>query len=187
MKVKSEWVKKKWKHPVYSEILLKINTRTLTVTQLAPEFKKTRNALIEQMHVLEEEGYLLRTKKPEGERNVVYFKVNWKKIVDGFHTYLKELRSDIKIKKEFAKDKDVQYCFQEIFKGYHNEKFYVPLEGIFRNIVLSTLESEIIYYRKNKVFEEWVLLLSDFRMSDDLFLYVFDNFIKKLNKRLSKD
>jgi len=187
MKVKSEWVKKKWKHPVYSEIILKINTRTVTVTQLAKEFKKTRNALIEQFHVLEQEDYLKRTKKPKGEKNKVYFQVNWEKIVNSFHAFLNEIRPDIPIKKNYAKDKDIQFYFQEIFKGYHQNKFYVPLKNIFENILNSPLWEELDLSTQHKLFIEWAELVKYFEFTDDLYLDVFNITINKLNKRLSQD
>tara|TARA_R100001530_G_C4280283_1_gene145411 strand:- start:207 stop:863 length:657 start_codon:yes stop_codon:yes gene_type:complete len=109
-------MREKLKNELYSEILFKINNRSVSVTAFSKEFDKSRISLRLNILALEKDNYLIR----EDKGKLKYFTINWKRIIKEFLHYLKE-RNKIeynKIDKSLLKNITKNKILQEYFKQY---------------------------------------------------------------------
>tara|TARA_Y100000310_G_scaffold309935_1_gene354549 strand:- start:86 stop:916 length:831 start_codon:yes stop_codon:yes gene_type:complete len=179
-KSSQELVKHKIKNPIYSEILIKLNTREVFLFDFVKEFNKARPTLLKQIQELEEEGFIKR--KTLKNKNKQIFFINWSKIVKEFWDYCKTIRSDKQIKKEYYTNPYLIYYFQELFGAYNTNKVFNTLENLFRNTTFSLLNSFIIKGTKEgKQFYQLCNFLNNFHYTD----YLYDNILERLGERVN--
>jgi hypothetical protein len=113
-------MREKLKNELYSEILFKINSRSVSVTAFSEEFNKSRISLRDNILALEKDNYLIR----EDKGKLKYFTINWKRIIKEFLHYLKERNKvryneiDKNLLKNITKNKILQEYFKQYFFMY---------------------------------------------------------------------
>ena len=178
-----ELVKHKIKNPVYSEILIKLNTREVYLYDFVKEFKKARPTLLKQIQELEEEGFIKR--KIIKERNKQIFFINWNKIIKEFWSYCKSIKPNLKIKEEFYKNPYFIFYFQELFKSYNNKRVFPTIENMFKNTIFSLIDTIVSDERKDigKLFN----FLHNYHYTDDLYYNFSGEIGETINKKIYKN
>lgn len=192
---------------IYSEIILAMGDEERYVSELLEEMynewelyddngegrSKTQPVLREQLMYLYEKGYVNRIdEKKEGEsfeKNKIFFKVKWDKIVEDFIDYIISY-----IGEDNLKDKEsLDYIFNEVLKDkdkyIHNSFLQDTLRLIldeFRAIDYNGVISKIFKYAiESNVFER----IRDETISNFKLGYLYDDdilFYEKLEEKIGK-
>lgn len=123
-------------NPVYSEILIKINTEKVYTSDFIKKFKnKERSVLARQLQVLKDMGYLIledvkeiRDKQEiKFKGNLKYYKIDWKKLLLDFYKVLvifaKEKKEENEERYNEDKESIVKKSFDEKYEKLKTRKF----------------------------------------------------------------
>lgn len=185
VKVRYELVKNKLKDPVYCEILYSINSGKHSATQLSKKLNKSRIAVTQQLQKLEKDGFVKRLKNSKGSGNVVYFKINRRRITEEFVNLL--------LQKSEVLNEYLENWFQDPFIngtkiGQQYQLEYVNKKLKYQELFKENRREEII---TNPLlvffFEEKIKYLSKQKFSPLTFVTVFDLFEYLLKEPNSLD
>jgi len=198
-------------NPVYSEIIITLCYEERYVSDLLEEMntnvffdeetgkikQKTQPVLREQLMYLYENGYVDRIdEKKEGEsfeKNKIFFKVKWDKIVEDFIDYIISY-----IGEDNLKDKEsLDYIFNEVLKDknkYINNSFLqdilrlmldefraIDYNGVISKIFKYAIESNVFERIRDETIKNFKL---DYLYDDDILFY--EKLEEKIGKKKSR-
>lgn len=143
-------------NPVYSEILIKINSKKVYSVELSKNFKnKERSVLSRQLKILVEEGFLFceeyskdsKNKNKKFKGNLKYYSINKVKILDVFYKALIYYLTD---------DCDGEFSMNNLLTKLRQQKF---IESGFIRVKIKTEEEFKNKFFTNPIILDYVFLL----------------------------
>lgn len=159
-------------NPVYSVILLRINTKELQLKDIVKETKKKHPVLLNQLRLLKEEKYIGLQKK--GKKK--FYFVKWDRIIKAYFDYLYGIKP-INIPKKYKDDSTLKKVIQEIFKGYSKEN--VTLKHIFGNITKAPFDQMIPGTKFSRLMD---IIHENYFFWDGIFNDIIDEIERKIFK-----